>query len=409
MAVKIMLESMVMAFRSLIANKMRAVLTTLGIAIGVMTVVGLLSVILGLNNYVANLLSSMGSNTFFIQKIDHNITSEEQFHAQERRPDLKLEYMDEIRKNCPHVEFVAARDMRQKQLRYEGKTTSYVFIIGTNEEIQNMDEMVIQNGRFITKTDEAATNYTCVLGHDTTDLLFGDSDPIGKRIKIDNMPFTVIGTIGKLGSVFGINRDNAVYIPLTTFKKIYGLSHHFTMVVKPYGEGSPEPAVEEVRALLRRLRGLKADQDDNFSINTQEAMLALFHNLTGAIFAVMLGVGSISLVVGGVGIMNIMLVSVTERTREIGIRKALGAKRRDILFQFLIEALVISIIGGVLGVGLGILIVKLIAVNLKVPASAPIWIIALGVGFSGLVGVAFGLYPSNKAARMHPIEALRYE
>jgi putative ABC transport system permease protein len=409
MALKILAESMVMAFRSLIANKMRSVLTTLGIVIGVMTVVGLISVILGLNNYVANLLSSMGSNTFFVQKIDHNITSEEQYHEQERRPDLKLEYMDAIRKNCPHVEFVAARDMRSKKLSYGNKTTSYVLVMGTNEEIQNMDEMVVQNGRFITNTDEVATNYTCVLGYDTTDLLFGDADPIGQRIKISEVPFTVVGTIGKLGSVFGINRDNSVFIPMTTFEKLYGLSHHFTMLVKPYGDGSPEPAVEEVRALLRRLRGLKADEDDNFSIFTQQAMMALFTNLTGAIFAVMLGVGGISLVVGGVGIMNIMLVSVTERTREIGIRKALGAKRRDILFQFLVEALVLSLIGGILGVGLGVLIVKLISINLKVPAAAPAWVIILGVVFSGLVGVAFGLYPSNKAARMHPIEALRYE
>ncbi|GAH87249.1 unnamed protein product, partial [marine sediment metagenome] len=195
----------------------------------------------------------------------------------------------------------------------------------------------------------------------------------------------------------------------TTFKKLYGLNQFMMLMVKPYGEGSPEPAIEEVRQLLRRMRGLKADEEDNFAIRTQEAMLSLFHSLTGAIFAVMIGVGGISLVVGGVGIMNIMLVSVTERTREIGIRKALGARRRDILFQFLTEAASLSLVGGILGILLGVGVVKLLSVNIGLPVSTPPWVIILGVTFSVLVGILFGIYPANKAARLHPIEALRFE
>ncbi len=398
-----------MALRSLVTNKMRSILTTLGIVIGVMTVVGLISVVLGLNDYVANLLSSMGSNTFYVSKMNPMITSDEEWWDQRNRPDLELEYIDAIRRNCPHVEFVATRVLSQKKISYKGRTTNYLFVLGTNEEIQNMDDMQVKSGRFVTVADELATSYICVLGYETRETLFGNTDPINKRVKIEGMPFTVVGTLDKLGSVFGQSRDNIVCIPITTFKKLYGLNQFMMLMVKPYGEGSPEPAIEEVRQLLRRMRGLRADEEDNFAIRTQEAMLSLFQSLTGAIFAVMIGVGGISLVVGGVGIMNIMLVSVTERTREIGIRKALGARRRDILFQFLTEAASLSLIGGVVGIVLGITILKVLSANIGLPVSTPPWVIVLGITFSVLVGILFGIYPANKAARLHPIEALRFE
>ena len=407
--VGVIIENIKIAVSSLIANKTRSVLTTLGIIIGITTIISLISMINGLNEYVASLLSSFGSNTFNVMKIPPMVRSGEEWRRVQRRPDIEIEDAQAIEENCPSVEFVSMRVYTQKKAKYEGEETDYIFVVGVNEAFQNMENLLIKQGRFISQEDVDHSRLVCVIGYDIEDALFVERSPIGERIKVGGYPLRVVGTIDKLGSIFGQSRDNIVFVPVTTFRKMFGWNSFAMVIVKPMGNGSPVPAIDEVRMLMRQRHQLRADDEDDFTIQTQKAMLGLFQSLTGAIFAAMIGVGGISLIVGGVGIMNVMLVSITERTREIGIRKAIGAKRSDILGQFLYESAILSVIGGAFGVGLASILVKVVSNFTGLPSSLSIWVIVLGVGFSVVVGLVFGIYPANKASKMDPIYALRFE
>ncbi|MGQ9706913.1 MAG: ABC transporter permease [bacterium] len=402
-------ENLKLAVSSILANKMRAILTALGIIIGITTIISLLTLIVGLNEYVASTLSSFGTNTFYLMKFTPFIGSHEEFRKMMRRPRLELDDVIAIKEKCENVEFVSVRIFVQKRATYRDEETDYLYVVGVNETFQNMEDMKITSGRFLTEDDINHSGLVCVIGYDVKDALFGKKDPLGERIKVGGYPLKVVGTLGKLGSVFGQNRDNIVLLPVTTFKKAYGWNDFAMIIIKPVGNGSPIPAVEEVRKLMRQRHMLRSDVDDDFSIQTQEAMLGLFKSLTGVIFSAMIGVAFISLIVGGVGIMNILLVSITERTREIGIRKAVGAKRSDILGQFLFESAIISLIGGIFGLGLSVVLVRIISSLTGLPSQLHLWVILLGIGFAIAVGLVFGVYPANKAARMDPIYALRYE
>lgn len=402
-------ESLKLALKSLWKNKLRSSLTILGITIGILTIITLISLINSLNLYVANLLSQMGSDTFFVGIFPHEDMSTSEWIEVRKRPELEIEDAETIENRCETVEFVAYRDMEQKKVKYKDNETNYIFLIGCNEEIQYMNDMKVEDGRFITEDDETHTRQVVVLGYGLVDTLFPNQDPIGERVKVGGYPMKVVGTIGELGSFMGISRDNAVYIPATTYDKYFEISRRMSFIIKPKSEYSQLASIEDVRYILRQQRGLSPEDEDNFEITTQEGMMELFASLTSVIFIVMISVGSISLVVGGVGIMNVMMVSVKERTREIGIRKAIGATRRHITIQFLLEAIFLSLIGGIIGVSISALLANSLADMATLPKSFPVWVIALGVGFATVVGLIFGIYPANKAAKLDPIEALGYE
>jgi len=282
-----------------------------------------------------------------------------------------------------------------------------VSIEGTSEEKAN--SVYPKYGRDLTALDVENRRQVCVIGWEVADRLFEDEDPIEKRIKIGGRQFKVIGVLEKQGSVFGHSLDQEVRIPHGVFYKLFGRRRGLTIVAKVKDPAYIEEAKDEIRGILRRVRGVAPDEEDDFAINQMDMILQMYNSLTSALYAAAVGVGAISLLVGGIGIMNIMLVSVTERTREIGIRKAIGAKKRNVLWQFLIESVVISAFGGIIGIGLGFAMGKLVAAVSPLPSTITPWSIILGLGFSSALGIFFGLYPASKAARLNPIDALHYE
>ncbi len=405
-------EAFALAARSLWANKMRSLLTVLGVFIGVTTVVGLISLIAGLTNYVTSAFATAGTDTFFVSRMNFVTTNWEEWFESQKRPEIMPADATAIAANCPSVDYTTLKSVVFKEVSYRDKKIKGVIVIGTTEDFQQMEGLKIRRGRFITDAEVDRSRQVCGLGYEVAEKLFGSSSGIGERIKVGGHAFTVVGDAYPLGSVFGQNRDNTVIVPMTTFEKMFGtrgIARGTTVIVRPKSPELEGRAVDEVTTLMRRRHRLGPEEDNDFEIVTQAAMVQAFNALTAALFVVIVAVGSISLLVGGVGIMNIMLVSVTERTREIGVRKAVGARRSDILMQFLIEAVVLSAGGGALGVAGGTGLAFLIGAATPIPASLSGGAVALGVIFSTAVGIFFGLYPARRAARLEPIAALRYE
>jgi putative ABC transport system permease protein len=404
-------ESIQMALGSLKAHKLRSILTTVGIIIGVTTVVGMLSLTQGLKKSVEDQVSSLGSNTLIVTKFPAIITSGKQWREYSRRKNLTYEDAEAIQEVCSSVKIVAP-DIEVypgEVIRYGGESTKRVPVWGVTDTYLEVYGYFIEWGRFITPGDVEHRRQVCVLGTDIVERLFPYEDPLGRYVRSGPHRFLVVGVLEEKGSFMGQSRDNLVMIPLTTLQKLAGENLNVDIGVLPEGPGAMQSAMDEVITLLRRRRGLSYEQPNDFEILTQDSLMEVFNNITGAAFAVVIGVASISLLVGGIGIMNIMLVTVTERTREIGIRKALGAKRRDILWQFLSEATVLSGVGGILGILLGFSLGKFVGAVSPLPSVVPIWTIFLGLGFSSLVGMFFGIYPATKAARLDPIVALHHE
>jgi len=404
-------ESIQMALGSLKAHKMRSILTTLGIIIGVTTVIGMLSITQGLKKSVEDQVSTLGTNTFIVRKFPAIITSGKQWRQYSRRKNFTYQDALAIQELCPSVQLVAPDiDIYPGEaIRYRSEVTRRVPIWGVTETYPQVYSYFVKWGRFITPMDVEHHRQVCVLGADVVERLFPYDDPVGKYVRSGPHRFLVVGVLEEKGSFMGSNQDNLVMIPLTTLQKLAGEKLDVDIGVKPKGPREIESAKDQVVNLLRRRRGVPYDQPNDFEILTQDSLMGVFNNITGKIFIVVIGVAAISLLVGGIGIMNIMLVTVTERTREIGIRKALGAKRRDVLWQFLIEAAVLSGVGGILGILLGGGMGMLVRLVTPLPTTIPIWSVFLGLGFSSLVGMFFGIYPATKAARLDPIVALHYE
>ncbi|MCH7760091.1 ABC transporter permease [candidate division TA06 bacterium] len=403
------LESFNTAFVAIRAHKLRSFLTTLGILIGVMTVIGVISLISGLNKVVKTTFSSIGTDVLYIQKYPW-IQESGDWWKYRGRKDITMDDADAIMRLCPSVQTLATFLDRRSNIKYKKKTSRMVPVHGTTPEEQKITEHFVERGRYITDLDVERKQMVCVIGIDVIEALFPVEDPIEKEIRIEGNRFFVVGILEEKGSFFGESFDNTVVIPISVFQKVYGIrrSVDVDIMVQPK-EGEKEQAIEEVRNVLRRRRGVPPGKPDDFAINSADALMQAYNKFTGAAFLVMFGIASLSLLVGGIGIMNIMLVSVTERTREIGIRKAVGARYRDILLQFLVEAVTVSGIGGALGILLGFSLAKLVSIVSNLPATVPFWSILLGFGFSSVVGIFFGLYPATKAARLDPVEALRYE
>lgn len=403
------------SFNILRTHRLRSFLTILGIVIGVMTIIAILSLIQGLNQSVESQIQSLGSNTIFVQRFSWG-AGRMDISEIAKRKEINIDDAWAIAR-LPSIEKVAPqKNASVSSLDYQGKTAKQVEVIGSTPDLQYTANYTIESGRFINQEDYLRKQQVACVGGYIIDNLFPYEEPVGKYININGKRTLIIGVLGRKGSFLGQSQDNIIIIPLTTFEKIFpkpsGMQAVFggiAIQVLPKSAKQLDNAVDQIRELMRRRHGLGYDKPDDFGINTQEMLREIYKNITKIAFIVMIGVAAISLLVGGIGIMNIMLVAVSERTREIGLRKAVGASTRNILYQFLFEAVMLSILGGIIGTLIGLGIGKLISTISPLEASAPIWTIFLGIGFSATVGIFFGIYPANRAAQLNPIEALRYE
>ncbi len=407
-------ESAVMAIDTLRENKLRSALTILGVAVGVITILAMVSIIQGLNKAFAEQIESLGSNTIFVAKFDASF-GKPPGQEERQRKELTIEDADAIRAGVPTAVGVSPiqRELAVT-IRYKEKQSDTPILIGATPYYEFTHSQYIGYGRFILDVDMAERTDVVVLGQDLVKALFdNDEDPIGAEVRIDGNPFRVVGVMSLLGSFFGQSRDNIAFIPLSTARKLYPRLEQpqsvFVMVIRPRTRADVKQTMDDARDILRTRRGVKPGEKDNFGMSSQDALLDIYNQLTGATYLVLTAVSAVALMIGGIGVMNIMLVSVTERTKEIGIRKAVGATRVSILIQFLIEAVVLTAIGGAIGVAVGEIVSVLINAYSPLPAYIPLWAILLGLVASAGVGVIFGVFPAWKASKLDPIEALRFE
>jgi putative ABC transport system permease protein len=406
-------ESAAMAVETVWTNKLRSGLTILGVTVGVVTVMFMVSIIQGLNRSFAEQLESIGSNIIYATKFDSSFgrppTQEERMRA-----DLTIADADALRREMRSIVGVSpVQRTISETVVYREKQTDTPILIGATPFYEDVHSQYVARGRFLTELDLQYRTNVAVLGKDVVNALFPVEEPIGKDIKIGGRPFHVVGVMSDLGAVFGQSRDNSVFIPLSTFQKYWRDIPYpqmvFVIIIRPLDRSQVASATEEMREILRRQRGVKPAEPDNFYISSQDALLDIYNQLTGATYLVLTAISAVALMIGGIGVMNIMLVSVTERTKEIGIRKAVGATQKNILSQFLIEATVLTGIGGIIGLIIGEIASLLMNRYSPLPAFVPLWAIFVGIGMSALVGIVFGLYPAWKAARLNPIEALNFE
>jgi len=415
MRLGILKEIFQMALGSLRAHKLRSFLTLLGIMIGVMTVIGMVSIIQGLNRTFLSELESVGSDLIIVSKFEPGIQIGRRSEEERQRKDLTFEDALAIEKKCPLVKVVAvdliADIFETIMIKYQNIRSPDFLVLGMNEKFpQVLSVYLPEEGRFLIESDIIHSTKVCVLGSEPADVLFPHTNPLGKEIRIGPEKFTVVGVLQKRGSIFGQSRDNFVGIPITTLMKYfpYDLSR-IEIIATPKKHGYIQETIEQITNLLRKRRKVGFGKPNDFAIHTQDTILDLYNQLTGAIYLVMIVISFISLLVGGIGVMNIMLVSVKERTREIGIRKAIGARSADILKQFLIEAIFLTGTGGALGVIIGFAIAFLVRAATPLPASVTPWSVILGLFVSVSIGLFFGIFPAQKAAKLDPIVSLRYE
>jgi putative ABC transport system permease protein len=401
-------ESVGIALGALRANKMRSFLTLLGTIIGVAAVIAVLSFVEGLNHYVSDKLLAAGSNVFWVDKFGI-ITSQEAFEDAVKRRDITPEDADALRAGVAHAAMVVAMANGTATCKYRTHAVSGVEVRGRGPGFEAVDDVTVDQGRSFTESDDVRRRLVCVIAPEIADELFPRLDPIGKFIRVGAETYQVVGMTGRKGSVLGKNQDRFVWIPVRTFLKYKSNRQTVDIAIKSLDQASLPLAQQETRNILRGRRHQRPGQPDDFAITTSDNVMDLYRNLTGGIFVVTIGVASIAMLVGGIVIMNIMLVSVTERTREIGVRKALGARRRDILAQFLVESTTLSLSGGLIGILLGTGIALLVGAISPLPAAVSVPAVVMGIVMSSSIGIFFGSYPAVRAARLDPIEALRYE
>jgi putative ABC transport system permease protein len=407
-------EAFRVATGSLRANKLRTALTLMGIVVGVAAVISVVTIIKGLNQTVAQTFSSQGSTVFTISKNPQIIKSREEFIKSNRRKDVTHEDAEAIQRLCSACWRVGIAANAIETVKYADQKAENVRIRGVEPiTMFDIDGVSINVGRIWTESEGAAGRDICVLGPDMLKNLFNDAPAdraIGQEVRIDGRPYLVLGVLEPLGSIFGFSRDNVIYIPYATYQKAYGARRSLVVFAQVRSAEEIEAAEDQVRTVMRNRRhGTNDPTDEGFALETQDVFLNLYGSATSNIYIVTIGVAAISLVVGGIVVMNIMLVSVTERTKEIGIRKAIGARRKDILTQFLIEAVTVTAIGGLIGVGTGFGLAYVISALIGFPLLVSVASAVLGVGVSSVVGIVSGLWPAWRAAKLDPIEALRAE
>jgi putative ABC transport system permease protein len=403
-------ESISMSLGSLWSNKLRTLLTLLGIIIGVLTIIAVVSVIQGLNNYVYTKMSFFGANDFSVSKFSLLGISLKELKEQLKRKDLTLQEMELLRRECRHCELVGASTETTRTVKFGSQSLREVAISGVTYLDHNIGSVLeLEAGRQLRREDELHSRPVCIVGFDIKEKLFPNTDPLGKWIKVGPDNFLIVG-LGKMkGRLLGFSQDNYVRIPITTFMKTYGSRRSVSINIHTSSQEQMKAAQEEVRTILRSARHRSFNDRDDFSIQTSETFIQFYKNATSSIYFAMIAISSIALLVGGIVVMNIMLVSVTERTKEIGVRMAVGARRQDILLQFLIESAVISGTGGMIGIILGLSLAKIVSAATSLPSTVEPASILLAILVSASIGLFFGIYPANKAAKLNPIDALRSE
>jgi len=404
-------EAIRIALLSLWANKLRSVLTLLGVVIGVAAVIAVVTFVNGINGYVAEKVFNLGADVFIISKMPNVITDADQFIEGNKRKDITMEHFQAIVDECSACKAVGAavRNFSGKVV-YGTENSKDTVIRGWTPSMQPIYDLDVVMGRPLNEADQNNESPVVVIGQDIRENLMAGTDPIGKELKVDGHLYTIVGVGKKEGKTLGQSRDNYVIMPISTWFKAYGSHNSLNIWAKGFDVGAPmEQAIDQSRVILRARRHDVLGEKDSFVIETNDSFLSLWSDLSGTFFIVMIVIASISLIVGGIVIMNIMLVSVTERTREIGIRKALGARPRDVMRQFLIESSTMAMIGGLLGVLFGILIAEGVTAAIGMPSAIKLWAIAAGLLVSASVGIFFGVYPARKAAKLDPIVALRFE
>jgi putative ABC transport system permease protein len=400
-------EAVGMGLQGIRAYKMRAFLTILGVVMGIMTVTGMSAIVAGLNASMARQIATLGSSTIFIrpQAPGENVDDDEW----RRRKGLTMDEVALIASR-PAVRAIAPLQFIPiENVKYGTERARGAQVLGTTSAYEEVHDSYVEKGRFLSSADVDRAAPVVVVGSDISDALFPFVEPVGKEIALDGRRFTVIGVLQKKGQFLFRSMDTIVLVPVNSIQKQDRRFNFMMADVKPVSPGHMEAAIDQTRETMRRYRKLKYLQKDNFGIFSQDTLSDLYRQITGGIYMVMIAISSIGLLVGGVGVMNIMLVSVTERTREIGVRKALGATRRDILWQFLTEAMTLTGAGGIIGILIGAILAFLINTFSPFPAVIqPAWVI-IAFSTSMIVGLTFGLWPAAKAARLDPIEALRYE
>ena len=406
-------ESLRIALASLRANKLRTALTLVGVVVGVAAVIAVVTIIKGLDQTVASTFSSQGSTVFTISKRPQVITSREDFVKFNRRRDVTETDAEAVARLCTACWRTGVSANAQATVKAGDQSSDGVRVRGLTLSMFGIEDTDVVAGRAWTDVEEAAGRDVAVVGPDVVDNLFGGAAPeqvVGRQVRVEGRAYEVIGVTERLGKIFGFSRDNFVQIPYPTFKKAFGSRVSLVVFIQVPEQPQLAAAEDQVRSIMRNRRGKTfRDEEDGFALETQDVFIDLYKSATANIYVVTVGVAAISLVVGGIVVMNIMLVSVTERTREIGVRKAVGASRRDVLLQFLIESVVITSLGGLMGVATGFLLAFGLAKAMGFPLLFSVASAVLGVSVSSAVGVASGLWPAWKAAKLDPIEALRAE
>ena len=405
------LEALKLAVSSILGHKLRSFLTLLGVIFGVATVIVVVSLIEGFNAYVDEKIANIGTNAFSVSKysIDDFSSVAALNAARRRNKDVTMEDAAALQARGGSIQDVGGKEDALGEVKFGPTNLSRVHISATTPNIAEIERIDAGEGRYFTKSEEESRSSVTFIGTDVADKLFPNANPLGQTIRIDGRPFEIIGVGTAKGSVFGQPQDMYVAMPLSTFLAMYGSRRSINLSVTSTSPATYDDAVEEARVVMRIRRKLAPNEKDNFGIITPSAINELRDKIFGTIQIAAIGITSISLVVGGIVIMNIMLVSVTERTKEIGIRKSLGARRSDILKQFLAESTLLSLLGGSIGIGIAYTLAKLVAILTPVPTVLPFFAVTAALAVSASVGLISGVYPAWRAARLDPIEALRSE
>jgi len=402
-------ENIELAFIALIRNKLRTLLTLLGLIIGITSVITMIALISGMNQSIRQQVESLGTNAFFVFKYAQGPRTLDDYKP---RKNITLQDAWAIREKCSLVRFVTPTSYSYRRIKAPHDREYYSYsVCGTDQTLPETEAYFPQFGRFLSAYDVEHATRSAVLGYNVWQALANkyQTNLLGAQVYVGSHPFRIIGLLEKKGNMLGRSQDDILFIPITSFQSIFGRHRNVNLTVQPFSKADEAGAIGQVRSLLRSRRRVELGDADNFGIVTQDSLMNLWHSISGGIFFAGFGITLLALLVGGIGIMNIMLVSVKERTREIGIRKSIGATRHDIAIQFVAEAIVMSLLGGFLGMVFGFGLAKAGEKALSIPAAIPLWGVLVGVSFSIAVGLVFGIYPAVKASRLDPIEALRYE
>jgi len=403
------IDSIAIALQAIWANKLRSFMTVLGNIVAVTSIVTVVTLIQGMNGMVADaIVSDIGADSFTVQRRPPIFNEDDEEKAR-NNPLITIDEAAAIKRFSPLIASVAAQASQNATISYRTEEVDNAQIQGVTSSYSDFSTFSVETGRMMSQVEVDRGQQVAMLGWGLADRLFGEINPLDKTIKIAGVNFRVVGVSEQKGSFFGNSQDNYAVIPLGAYQRLFGARQSLSLMVKPTSTDLMPAAMEDATVALRVSRRLKPREPDNFGILTSETILNLYRQVTSGIFAVLVGIVALSLVVGGIVIMNIMLMVVSERTREIGLRKALGAKRKDIMTQVLTESITLSTFGGLIGIGLGSLAATAIAAFTPLPARLEMWSVVLGVAITAAVGLFFGTYPASRAAALDPIEALRRE